>query len=78
MNASSRAIYAQESLKEILATMGACLLDHAEVTVNLLGRDMKPVEIMEVPEVVSALNLCFRAISDYLGGDAKAWSRQNT
>lgn len=78
VNASSRAIYAQQSLKEILTTMGACLLDHAEVTVNLLGRDMTPAEIMEVPEVVCALNLCFRAISDHLGGQAKARSCQNT
>jgi chromate reductase len=78
VNASSRAIHAQQSLKEILTTMGACLLDHAEVTVNLLGRDLTPAEIMEVPEVVCALNLCFRAISDHLGGEAKARSCQNT
>lgn len=65
LNASSRGQYAQASLKEILTTMGAHLLQDAEVTVNLLGRDVTPAQIIEAPEAVSALNRSLAAVLDH-------------
>jgi len=52
INASSRGIHPQASLKEILATMGARLLDTAEVTVHLWGKDITPEEITQSPDSV--------------------------
>ena len=48
-NASSRGEYAQASLREILKTMDARLLSDAEITVPLLGKDLKASEVAANP-----------------------------
>jgi chromate reductase len=60
MNASSRGTYAQASLKEILVTMDAKLLQEAEVTVNILGKNLTPTEIAQSPEFSAVLNASLR------------------
>jgi chromate reductase, NAD(P)H dehydrogenase (quinone) len=55
VNASSRGTYAQTSLKETLTTMDAWLIDDAEVTIEILGKDLTPAEIAATPEFASAL-----------------------
>jgi chromate reductase, NAD(P)H dehydrogenase (quinone) len=55
VNASSRGTYAQASLKEILKTMDATLLHRAEVTINLLGKNLTPTEIAQDPTFASSL-----------------------
>ena len=57
----------QASLKEILATMDARLLPEAEVTVDILGKNLNPKEIAEIPHFAAALTVCLRAIVDSCG-----------
>ncbi len=66
VNASSRGAYAQASLKETLKTMDARLLDHAEVTVDLIGKKLTPGQIAEAPEYAAPLAASLRAIVDFL------------
>jgi NAD(P)H-dependent FMN reductase len=54
-NASSRAVYAQAALKEVLTAMNTKLLVQAEITVDLPRRDMTPQEIAAHPELANAL-----------------------
>lgn len=62
VNASSRGTHAQASLKEILATMDARLLDRAEVTVDLIGKSLTSTEIAQDPAFASALRASLEAI----------------
>ncbi len=55
INASSRGVYAQAALKEVLTTMDAKLVRDAEVTIDLPKRDMPAKEIAADPELSSAL-----------------------
>jgi chromate reductase, NAD(P)H dehydrogenase (quinone) len=50
VNASSRGTYATASLKEILTTMDARLLHDAEVTIDILGKDLSATEIAQAPD----------------------------
>ena len=63
VNASSRGKFAQASLKEILSTMDARLLQDADVTVNILGKDLTPQQIAETPEFASALKASLNAVA---------------
>jgi chromate reductase, NAD(P)H dehydrogenase (quinone) len=67
VNASSRGKYAQASLKEILSTMDARLLQDADVTVNILGKDLTPPQIAETPEFASALKASLHAVVNLCG-----------
>ena len=77
VNASSRGTYAQASLKEILKTMNARLLHSAEVTTELLGKNLTPTEISQdptlYPSLVSSLEIiidsCLHGNTRYIGGD---------
>jgi chromate reductase len=66
VNASSRGTYAQASLREILKTMDAKLLDDAEVTVNIVGKDLTPRQVAEAPESAAALNASLLAIVEFV------------
>jgi chromate reductase, NAD(P)H dehydrogenase (quinone) len=68
VNASSRGTYAQASLREILTTMDARLLREAEVTVDILGKNLTPATIAEAPEFASRLNAALRTIVDLCEG----------
>jgi len=50
LNASSRAIYAQQSLIEILKTMSGILIEQACATIPLLGKDKEYAEILNMAE----------------------------
>lgn len=56
LNASSRGKYAQESLREVLKTMDARVLADAEVTLELLGKDLNAEEIAGKEEYATALH----------------------
>ncbi len=45
LNASARGVYAQASLREVLKTMDARLLDEAEVSIDLMGKRLTAEEI---------------------------------
>ena len=62
MNASSRGTYAHASLKEILVTMDANLLQEAEVTIDILGKNYTPTEIAQNPEFSSVLSASLRCV----------------
>ena len=62
VNASSRGIYAQTSIREVLTTMDAKLLRDAEVTINILGKDLSPEKIAETAEYSLALKEFLSAI----------------
>jgi NAD(P)H-dependent FMN reductase len=62
VNASARGVYAQASLKEILKTMDAKLLDRAEVTIDLLGRDVTPADIARDPIIAPNLTAFLEAV----------------
>jgi NAD(P)H-dependent FMN reductase len=62
VNASSRGVYAQASLREVLTTMDARLLRDAEVTINILGKDLSPERIAASAEYSSALKELLQAI----------------
>lgn len=64
VNASSRGAYAQASLKEVLTTMDARVLQEAEVTIDILGKDLTPAKIAETVEFATALNTSLRTIVD--------------
>jgi chromate reductase len=64
VNASSRGTYAQASLREILTTMDARLLREAEVTIDILGKNLTPAKIAETPDFASQLNRALRTIVD--------------
>jgi chromate reductase, NAD(P)H dehydrogenase (quinone) len=72
VNASSRGTYAQASLKEILKTMDARLLYDAEVTVDILGKDLTPRQIAEAPEYAAPLNVSLRAIIEFAAATRQA------
>ena len=67
VNASSRGTYAQASLKEILTTMDARLLHEAEVTVDILGKNLDPREIVKEPKYAEAITASLRTIIDFCG-----------
>jgi chromate reductase, NAD(P)H dehydrogenase (quinone) len=62
VNASSRGTYAQASLKEILKTMDATVLHDAEVTINLLGKNLTPAEIARDPTFASSLVISLQSL----------------
>jgi len=49
LNASSRGIYAQAALKEVLSTMDACVMKDVELTIDLQGKTLTPTEIAAHP-----------------------------
>lgn len=53
INTSQRAVHAQAHLREILTTMSARLIDHASITLPLMGRNLDAAGIMADP-VLSA------------------------
>jgi chromate reductase, NAD(P)H dehydrogenase (quinone) len=55
LNASPRATYAQASLMETLATMDACVVRDACITIPLLGRGLDAVGMVADPEIALAL-----------------------
>jgi chromate reductase len=55
MNASPRAHYADDALREILKTMSAELVEAASITVPLLSADLTEVEIADHPEISIAI-----------------------
>ena len=64
VNASSRGAHAQASLKEILTTMDARLLDRAEVTIDLIGKSLTPAEIAQEPAFASALRASLEIVGE--------------
>jgi chromate reductase len=65
VNASSRAVYAQASLKETIKTMDAQLVSDAEVTVDVLPKSLTPEEIAEAPQFAAALQLFLRSVGPH-------------
>jgi chromate reductase len=55
LNASSRAVYAQAALRQVLSTMNAVLRSDLELTVDLPRRDMAPEDIAADHELASKL-----------------------
>ena len=49
LNASTRGIYAQAALKEVLSTMDACVMKNMELTIDLQGKQLTPTEIADHP-----------------------------
>jgi chromate reductase, NAD(P)H dehydrogenase (quinone) len=66
VNASSRGIYAQASLREILKTMDACLPANLEITIELLGKDLTATEIVNDPAYKDVIEDFLRRLVDYL------------
>jgi chromate reductase len=62
INASPRAVYAQESLREVLTTMGARVLPEASVTIPLLGAKLTTEEIAGNGQYAGALREALRAL----------------
>lgn len=62
VNASSRGTYAQASLREILTTMDARVLDRAEVTIELIGKSLTPAEIAREPGFASSLRASLETV----------------
>jgi chromate reductase, NAD(P)H dehydrogenase (quinone) len=54
-NASPRAIYAQASLSEIVATMAGRIVPEASITISLLGKNLDAAEIVADPEISGEL-----------------------
>jgi hypothetical protein len=78
VNASSRDTYAQASLKEILKTMDAVLLDRAEVTIDLIGTNLSPRDITGDPAFASSLIASLKAMIQSCPQDrAKRIKKQN-
>jgi len=70
MNASSRGTYARASLKEVLATMDARLLDDAEVTIELLGKGLTAAEIAQGPDSARKLLASLTLLIEFCGRQA--------
>jgi NAD(P)H-dependent FMN reductase len=63
INASPRATYAQESLREIIATMDARIISEASVTVPVQGRKLDVGGIVADPALSSALSSALEAMA---------------
>jgi chromate reductase, NAD(P)H dehydrogenase (quinone) len=63
VNASSRGVFAQAALREVLATMNATVLHEIETTVELPRRMMSPEEIAAEPQLHSAIERFFHRLA---------------
>jgi chromate reductase len=74
LNASPRAVHAQASLKETLATMSARTVDEASIAVPVLGAKLDEAGIVFHPEISAALREALQvfqaAIAGYQAEDA--------
>ena len=62
VHASSRGVFAQESLREVLRTMDARLVSEAERTIELAGRHETPEALCTDAAVAEALRSSFAAL----------------
>jgi NAD(P)H-dependent FMN reductase len=65
LNASSRGIYAQAALKEVLSTMDACVMKDVELTIDLQGKTLTPTEIADHPVFAPRLVSFLQNISKF-------------
>lgn len=68
LNASPRAVHAQASLKETLATMSARIVDEASITVPILGARLDEAGIASHPEIAAALREALMAFQTAIAG----------
>jgi hypothetical protein len=66
VNASSRGVYAQASLREILKTMDARVLTDFELTMELLGKDLEAEAIAEEPMYADVLKVFLKRVSEFV------------
>ena len=66
INASSRGVHAQASLREVLRTMDARLIAEAEVTVDRRGKAGSAEEIIGNPEFAADLRKVIQCLSEAL------------
>jgi len=72
INTSPRAQLAQASLREILQTMSADIVQHASVSIPLLGTCVTEEAMLASPEVSSQIRSALAALADALGGGGGA------
>jgi NAD(P)H-dependent FMN reductase len=63
INASARSHHADESLKEVLRTMGFRLVDGASVVISLDGRKLSAEEMVQDAEIARALRAALAALA---------------
>jgi NAD(P)H-dependent FMN reductase len=73
LNASPRAVHAQASLAETVATMSGRLVERASVAVPLLGRGLDAAAIAADPEMAATLRGALAALAEAVREEVPAW-----
>lgn len=68
LNASPRAVHAQASLKEIITTMSARIVEEASIAVPVLGAKLDEAGIVSHPEISAALRKALRVFQAEIAG----------
>ena len=71
LNASPRATHAQASLREIVSTMSARIVDQACITVPILGSGLDEDAIVEHPEIAPALRGVLSVLAAAVGEEPR-------
>ena len=72
LNASPRAHHADSSLREVLRTMSARIVENASVSIPLLGSAMSEAELSESEELRRELSAVFEALGSAVVGSSDA------
>lgn len=64
LNASPRAHYADDALREVLTTMAAVIVEPASITLPLVGARLDEEGMVDTPAIATALRAALQALAD--------------